>query len=121
MRGLLQVQSFWYDSVVQNESNTMKQYTKPLRITRLPKHTNESLTCNRDGKAAKRGTAGGFSIGTLTNTHILTSPWTEQHDRLLSIYYEEWALWIKDYEQRKQTRPNNEPFTLIENTEAENM
>lgn len=89
----------------------MKEYTKTLPATSNPRHTESSLDSNVVGKAAKRGTAGGLSFGTLTNTQILTSAWQESHDRFLDRCFKEWEEWLQQYELTKLTRPEKNPYT----------
>lgn len=97
----------------------MKQYTKPLRITRLETHTNESLNSNRDGKAAKRGTAGGLSIrrpSIKVHDISVTNPLQEKVDDFLDISFKEWEQWLNDYELKSAQRvlKKNHSYTPIE-------
>lgn len=92
----------------------MKQYPKryPFAITDVNKH--RDLLLPQPLPTAKRATAGGLSIGTLTNTQIITSRSNEAHDRTLDIYYKEWSQWLDDYRLRQLTKPQQPPFTLTE-------
>lgn len=92
----------------------MKQYTKPLPKTRTYRHKSDCLLGIRNGKAAKRGTAGGFTYADSTKPHVLTSITHEMLDNLLENSYKEWTKWLNDYEFRSSQRTMNKPYTPTE-------
>lgn len=85
----------------------MKQYTKPLpEATHHAVETVDLQGIGR-GKAAKRGTAGGLSLGGSSQTHISTTPIHDVDDVLndfLQNAFNEWEKWLNDYELRASQR-----------------
>lgn len=89
----------------------MKQYTKPLLNTTPSTHNNEIVSRNGMEEAAKRTARGGFLLGTLTDTQILTNELYEFHDRFLDQCYKEWEQWLNNYEFRQAQRDFYKPYT----------
>jgi len=62
-------------------------------------------------KGPSAESAGSFIIGTLTNTHVLTTKSVEEHERFLSICFKEWEEWLQNYYSNRLNAPYIEPYT----------